>query len=87
MNMTYLHHSGFQIETKHSVLLFDYYTQNGMFDRVNEGDFLIRSFIFSFPMVMGITTTLRSCGGQTGHIIFCPMMWNCPRISKGKSHG
>ena len=35
MNMTYLHHSGFQIETKHSVLLFDYYTQNGMFDRVN----------------------------------------------------
>lgn len=44
MNMTYLHHSGFQIETKHSVLLFDYYTQNGMFDRVNEGDFPHKKF-------------------------------------------
>lgn len=84
MNMTYLHHSGFQIETKQSVLLFDYYTQNGMFDRVNEGDFPHKKFYIFVTHGHGVTMTLLSCGGQIGHIISCQTMWNCPRISKGK---
>lgn len=29
MNVTYLHHSGFAVETEGAVLLFDYYTENG----------------------------------------------------------
>ena len=79
MNMTYLHHSGFQIETKQSVLLFDYYTQNGMFDRVNEGDFPHKKFYIFVTHGHG-----DHYDPAIGHIISCPMMWNCPRISKGK---
>ena len=31
MKVTYLHHSGFAVETETKVLLFDYYTQGGRF--------------------------------------------------------
>ena len=29
MKITYLHHSGFSVETETKVLLFDYYTEGG----------------------------------------------------------
>lgn len=32
MNVTYLNHSGFLVETQNKVLVFDYYTQRGRFD-------------------------------------------------------
>lgn len=41
MNVTYLHHSGFSVETETKVLLFDYYTEGGRkayFDPAAYGD-------------------------------------------------
>lgn len=48
MNVTYLHHSGFSVETETKVLLFDYYTEGGRkayFDPAAYGDKNIFVFV------------------------------------------
>ncbi len=44
MNITYLHHSGFLVETHDTALLFDYYTENGKYHQVHPEDFAHRKF-------------------------------------------
>lgn len=38
MEITYLHHSGFVVEQKNTVLVFDYYTENGQYDNFDPYD-------------------------------------------------
>ncbi len=44
MTVTYLHHSGFLVETSHSVLLFDYYTEHGKYDKLVPADYMGKDF-------------------------------------------
>lgn len=44
MTVTYLHHSGFLVETSHSVLLFDYYTEHGAYDKLVPADYAGKDF-------------------------------------------
>ena len=54
MQITYLHHSGFSVETETKVLLFDYYTEGGRkayFDPTAYGDKDIFVFVSQLPHV------------------------------------
>lgn len=44
MNVTYLHHSGFLVETKKNVMLFDYYTEGGKLDQLMPSDYAPKPF-------------------------------------------
>lgn len=44
MTVTYLHHSGFLVETSHTVLLFDYYTEHGKYDKLVPADYAGKDF-------------------------------------------
>lgn len=39
MKITYYHHSGFSVELENTVLVFDYYTQNGKYDAFSPSDY------------------------------------------------
>lgn len=39
MKVTYLHHSGFSVELDNNVLVFDYYTENGLYNNFNPDDY------------------------------------------------
>ncbi|MGL4790797.1 MAG: MBL fold metallo-hydrolase, partial [Anaerotignaceae bacterium] len=48
MKVKYLNHSGFSVELEKSILVFDYYTQNGKHDYIEESDKEIIFFVSHF---------------------------------------
>lgn len=46
MNITYLHHSGFLVELDTKVLVFDYYSSNGSYAKINRADYAGKEMIF-----------------------------------------
>ena len=46
MNVIYLNHSGFLVETENKVLVFDYYSQGGRFDFFNPQHFIGKDIVF-----------------------------------------
>ena len=46
INITYIHHSGFAVETDKNVLIFDYYTENGKIEPINLDDFNGKDIFF-----------------------------------------
>jgi L-ascorbate metabolism protein UlaG (beta-lactamase superfamily) len=46
MNVTYLNHSGFLVETKNKVLVFDYYSQGGRFDFFDPQEYQGKDIVF-----------------------------------------
>ncbi len=65
MKITYLHHSGFSVETETKVLLFDYYTEGGRKAYFDPAAYPIKQFSSLSPMRMRIIMTDGFFPGQS----------------------